>query len=360
MSGRRRLAVGGLVLLLVMALVGVFAVHSMLSPERFTRLLRDQARAVGLEMRLGVPARATLWPHLAVQLRGLRLIRDGHASAMLSAREVLLVVPWSSLLQGQAKMESLRVYDPRIDVAQIKPWLSSLDAGGEPGTPYLPAIGAGIEVAGGTVVSGNDLWLKSLRLTTGKLEPGQPFRLSMQALTADDQALVLELDATPGEEKDMVRLDPLQLHLAAGKSPALHLTGSLQWQGGLRVRGRMHGRLEAGEARYVTTIEWADPAAGSSTGPLNISLVGERGRVTMALDPADAVAWWQQFTSQPELALPPVYGMMHVDSLNLGGIHIGGLEIASTPPLPPDPDSAATPAVTASASEPAAAASTTP
>lgn len=349
---RRGRLIAGLVLLIVALCVagGVIWVHSMLSPARFTTLLRDQVQAAGLRMQLDGPARPTIWPHLAVRLNGLSLRRLGSDVHMLDARQTLLVVPWSSLLHGETRIEKLQISAPRIDVGQVRAWLAEYQQGNVANSRVsLPTIEAGLHVVDGTVLDGRSLLLKSLRVDTGRLKSGQAFQLDVQALDAADRPLVLQVETTPLQQTGAVQFKPLKLFLAAGAPPSLRLAGQMDWSGGLQLAGALDGTLKLAQDDYKTSISFQPPAPSADNDPaaddpeMHLVIDGKATHINLRMNPAQAWQWWQQISAGTDgsIPLPPVQGSMSADSLDVGGLHIEGLEVKSTVSAPASSSGAA-------------------
>lgn len=337
---RRGRLVTGIVLLVVAVclVVGVVWVRSMLSPQRFTDMLRDQVNAAGLRMQLDGPAQPTIWPHLAVRLNGLSLRRDGHDERMLTARQVFLVVPWSSLLHGETRIEKLQIMSPQIDLEQTQAWLGEYRQGkGQASQMELPTIEAGIHLEDGTVVNGNSLLLKSLSVDTGALKSGQSFQLNIQALDPENRPLVLQIDTTPEQTGSSVQFNPMQLYLSAGAPPSLQLSGQLQWQGGLAFAGALDGTLRLAQGDYKTSIKFLpdiDGDAGTPEKSMRVIVDGDGTQMDLVLNPAQVWQWWQQIsaTDAGTIPLPPVKGIVSTDTLDVGSLHIEGFRMQVTEP----------------------------
>ena len=345
--GRRVLAIVLLVVLLA-AIAGVVAVRSLLSPQRFTAMLRDQVNAMGLQMQLAAPASPSLWPHLAIRLNGLGLRRNGTHEPMLTADEAFLVVPWSGLLRGEARIEKLQIHAVQIDLGQVQPWLAGLDRDNAGSTAKLPTIEAGVHVDDATVLKGSTLLLRSLSLDTGTLRPGQNFSLAMQARDADNRPLELRIDSVPEQHGAVVSLDPLELYLAAGAPPSLRLKGHLRWSGGAQVTASMQGILALEHGDYTSRIETQRTSDGETR--LQLVVDGAATHMNLSLAPDDAWHWWQRISAQDgsTLALPPVLGSVRADELDLGAVKIRGLLIESGAPAAAGSSAAAAAASVAS------------
>lgn len=310
----------------------VVLVRVLLSPERFSGLLAREAAAVGLELRLPESASPTLWPKLAVRLRGPEIRRDGHAAVLASARELLLVVPWRSLLGGEARIETLEAQGLYLDLGEAQPWLE--DFASDDATeaePRLPSVDAGVRIGAGTVVRGNELLLKGLELETGRLAAGEPFSLSAAGLDAAERSLSLQLHAVPAEDASGIRLEPLRIHLAAGAPASLDLEGRLAWRGGTDLDGELAGPLALANESFRVQLAWEAvvPDAGRH---LHVTVDGEGTHLDLRLDPASVMAWWEEISAGGEsLPLPPASGEVDVERLELGSLRIEGLRLESLP-----------------------------
>lgn len=352
---RRRRLVTGIVLLIVVVcvVVGVVWVRSMLSPQRFTDMLREQVDAAGLRMQLDGPAEPTIWPHLAVRLNGLNLRRVGHDAPMLAAREVFLVVPWGSLLHGEVRIEKLQIMAPQIDLEQAKAWLGEYQQKNtEASQLALPTIDAGIHLEDGTVVSGHSLLLKSLSIDTGALKSGQAFQLNIQAMDPENRPLALQMETTPEQTGASVQFNPMKLYLSAGAPPSLRLSGQLQWHGGLDFAGALDGTLKLAQGDYSTSLKFLPGSNGDARTPeksMRVTVDGDGAQMDLVLNPAQAWQWWQQIsaTDAGTIPLPPVEGTISADKLDVGSLHIEGFRVQVTEP-----------GVTTSIGSPARAAST--
>lgn len=328
----RRLLAGVVAAVVLLALLAAaLAVRSLLSPERFTELVSERVQAAGLELRLDEPAKPTVWPHLAVQLRGLQLRRSGYGDTLLRAREVLLVVPWRSLLRGEARISALHVNSPVVDMDEIQAWLGGLGGGTDSGVPQLPRVDAGISVADGTVLRGNQLLLKALRVQMDRLEPERALTLHVAALDARDRPLDLRLDATPRQLAEAIELAPLELRLSAGSPPAVALGGALRWYGGSRLDGQLDGGLQLADGEFRAHIGWA-AGADADPAPLHVVLDGAESHLDLSMDPARVVRWWQAITAADgALPLPPVRGSVRVQKLDLGALKLEGVRVGNAP-----------------------------
>ncbi|MGB8716922.1 MAG: hypothetical protein WCD66_11265, partial [Rhodanobacteraceae bacterium] len=333
---RRGRVIAGVVVLVLAACIvaGVLWVRSMLSPQRFTAMLRDQVSGAGLQMQLDGPARPTIWPHLAVRLDGLSLRRLGSDEPMLAAQQVQLVVPWGSLLSGETRIETLEINAPRLDLGQARTWLAEYQSRTTSAAQFrLPSIDTGIHLVDGTVINGPTLLLKSMIVDTGKLQSGQPFHLHVQAMNPDNRPLVLKLETTPEQAGDSVRFKPLKLYLGAGAPPGLDLQGQLRWDGGMKLAGTLDGALHLARGDYQASLRFVADSGNAGKG-MRVTLDGNGTHLDLALDPAQTWQWWSQISAAQAgpLPLPPVHGTIATDKLDIGSLHIEGLRVESDEP----------------------------
>ena len=333
---RRGRLIAAVVLLVLAAgiVAGVLWVRSMLSPQRFTAMLRDQVNGAGLQMQLDGPARPTIWPHLAVRLDGLSLRRAGSDQAMLAARQVQLVVPWSSLLRGETRIETLQINAPRLDLQQARTWLTAYRSSTTSTEPFrLPSIETGIHLVDGTVINGSSLLLKSMSVDTGKLQSGQPFSVHIRATNPDNKPLELKLETTPEQVGEAVQLKPLKLYLSAGAPPALDLQGHLRWDGGMTLSGVLEGVLHLTRGDYQASLTFLADSGAAGKG-MRVTLEGNGTHLDLALDPAQTWQWWTRISADQAgpMPLPPVNGVISADKLDIGSLHIEGLRVKASEP----------------------------
>ena len=314
--------------LVVLAAALVLA-YVMLRPERFTRSLRESARGAGLELDLTAPAHPTLWPRPGVRLEGLQLFVQGQSNPLLVADSGRIVVPWRTVLGGDAAITTLELDAPRLDLGQLQRALANLPVGsGQP--PTLPRIDTGITIRNGALVRDNQLLLQDIDLHTGALTPRRPFTLDAQARSDRGQQGLLKLQFTPRTAADGgIVLDGLHLGIRSGKQAGAQLAGTARWSGGARLQLDLAGTMQAQPGRpYRVSVQSDAPAAGT----MHLKIDGPSGHADLHLSPPQLAGWWQSLvgTYRPgALAPPPLKGSIDADELDLGGIHVKGLQLHS-------------------------------
>ncbi len=325
------LAIAAFVVALVVA--AVIAAYLMLQPQRFTDLLRAQARKAGLSLALSVPAEPTLWPRPAVVLHGLTLSVDNRP--VLVAARVRLVVPWRTLLGGPPAITRLELDAPRVNLAQLGPVLAHLPQR-PAGPPLLPHVDAGIRVSHGSLVRGNQLLLGDIRLQTGRLTPGQVFRLRLAAHLADGQPVTLTLAMTPRILADAIAFDAI--HVTAGRSSDLRwvLDGRATWRGGSKLAMSLHGTLDHGRHHRYDTALTLIPATTDTPFLLRVKLDGPGLDADLRMPPSRLVAWWRTISADnapADIPLPPLEGSVSAKTITLGDTTIEGLQVTADTPV---------------------------
>jgi uncharacterized protein involved in outer membrane biogenesis len=314
--------------LVVLASALVLA-YVMLRPERFTRSLRASANEAGLELNLTAPAHPTLWPRPGVRLEGLQLFVQGQSNPLLVADGGRIVVPWRTVLGGDAAITTLELDAPRLDLGQLQRALANLPvASGQP--PTLPRIDTGITIRNGALVRDNRLLLQDIDLHTGALTPRRPFTLDAQAQWDSGKQGLLKLQFTPRTAADGgIVLDELRLGIRSGKQAGAQLQGTARWSGGERLQLNLAGTMQAQAGNpYRVSLQSDAPV----TGTLHMKIDGPSGRADMHLSPQHLSNWWQSLvgTYRPgALTPPPLKGSVDADELDMGDIHIKGLKLRS-------------------------------
>lgn len=353
------LAVAVLVALLLGA--GLF-VRSLLSPERFTAILQQAASDVGLVLKLDGAAEAVLFPSPAVEIHGARLHLPDEPLLMRADR-LRLVLPWRSLLGAAPAITRLEIEAPWVDLAQVRAWMAQLPPSQGDGPPTVPAIDAGMRIRDGRFVSGDELMLAGVALDTGSLRMGQPFTLDVAAASADAVPLQLHLSTVPLQNKNRLRLQNLTVTASSGDSSIgdsgsgdsrhLTLSGDMEWYGGSRVQGELTGQLTLAETNYALGLALAPQASGDLHW-LNVRVDSDTTHMALRMSPKQVAEWWQRIrdNDSAHLPLPPIAGTAAVQQLNVGALHIQGLQVQSSLPASP---SSSVPAATGSTPTPAAA-----
>lgn len=356
MSRRWRIVLittGSIVLAALLALA--IAVYLLLQPERFTAMLQAQARSVGLELNLASPARPTLFPRPALDLRGITLnAQDANVPILLAAHGTL-ALPWRTLFGGPTVISQLQIAAPRVDLDALQAWLAELPETENQGL-NIPRIDAGVSIRRGSVVRGNELLLRDVAMDAGSLVSGTPFHLSLSALTAAGTPLQLRLDATPRIAASTLQLDAVALHIAQQGRLVITLTGSAHWHGASDSSLDLRGKLDYADAgQYAVAVQLA-PAKTDEPAQLALKLDGPGNHADLKLAAPALLDWWRRLLSadDPKLALPPVSGRMQAARLDVGSVSVEGLDVVAGDDLPA---SASAAAAASSARPPPAAAS---
>lgn len=333
MQPRLRLSLIAVAVVLALLVLAAFLTARMLlKPARFTAMLQHYVSGVGLVLAVDGGAEPELWPRPAVRLQGLRLSIPGVGTPVLSASEARLVVPWRSLLGGPAAISQLRLQSPRVDLDQLRALLDRRSAQSSATAPTIPDIDAGVQIRDGRLLQGDAVLLRDIDLTTGTFADGQPFTLHWQAHTARDRVLDARLHTVPQQAAGTLTLGALQLQVASDDTATLQLDGHLDWHGGARLAGELHGPLVVADRHYRATLKLLPPAGGAPMRTL-FGLDGDATHVALDMAPTQLVQWWQGIVADTPtaLALPPLHGSVVTDKLDVGSIHVEGLRIDSEP-----------------------------
>jgi AsmA protein len=355
MSRRWRIvliACGGIVLVALLALA--IAVYLLLQPERFTAMLQAQARGVGLELNLASPARPTLFPRPALDLRGITLNAQDANVPILLAAHGSLALPWRTLFGGPTVISQLQIAAPRVDLDALQAWLAELPDTGNQGL-NIPRIDAGVSIRRGSVVRGNELLLRDVAMDAGSLVSGKPFHLSLSALTAAGTPLQLRLDATPRIAAGTLQLDAIALHIAQQGRLVITLAGNAHWRGASDNSLDLRGKLDYADAgQYAVALQLA-PARPDKPAQLALKLDGPGNHADLKLAAPAMLDWWRALLSadDPKLAVPPISGRMQVARLDVGSVSVEGLDVVAGNDVPASASSTA-PAAASSARPPPA------
>ena len=346
MSRRLRLIlliVGGFALAVVLA--AVIAVYLLLQPERFTRMLQTQARAAGLELNLASPASPTLFPRPALDLNGITLNAQGANVPILLAARGQLALPWHTLFGGPTVISQLQIESPRVDLDALQEWLSDLPAQPAGTPPNIPRIDTGVSISRGSLVRGNEVLLDNVSLEAGSLVSGQPFPLSLSAITAAGTPLQLRLSATPHIEGSTLQLDNITLHLSQANIMTVALTGSAHWHGAADAAATLAGKLDQADAGQYDISLTLTPANQASPLLLALKLDGPDNHADLRLPPLDLAHWWSQLGDEhaPQLTMPPISGHAEIAKMQTGSISIEGLTVQAGDEVPATAGTAADP-----------------
>ncbi|OOG59940.1 AsmA family protein [Rhodanobacter sp. C03] len=337
MSRRLRLillVLGGV--MLAVALAAIIAVYLLLQPERFTVMLQTQALDAGLELNLASPASPTLFPRPALELSGITLNAQGANAPILLASRGRLALPWQTLLGGPPVITRLEIDSPRVDLDALQDWLAALPTQPAGTPPNIPRIDTGVSISRGSVVRGDQLLLGNVALEAGSLISGQPFPLSMSAITAANTSLQLRLSATPRIEGNALQLDNIELHLSQGSAMTVALNGSAHWHGAADAAASLAGKLDQADAGQYDISLKLTPADQDNPLLLALKMDGPDNHADLHLPPLALAHWWSQLGDEhnPQLTVPPASGHAEIARLEVGGIHIEGLTLQAGDDVP--------------------------
>lgn len=328
------LVLGGFVL--AAALTVITAVYLLLQPERFTAMLQTQARNVGLELNLASPASPTLFPRPALVLSGITLNAQGGNAPILLASRGRLALPWQTLLGGPPVITQLEIDSPRVDLDALQGWLSALPVLPAGTPPNIPRIDTGISISRGSVVRGDQLLLGDVALEAGSLSSGQPFSVSMSAITSARTPLQLRLSATPRIQGNTLQLDRVELQMSQGSALTLALNGSAHWHGAADAAASLAGKLDHADGGQYDISLQLTPANQDNPLLLAVKLDGPDNHADLRLPPLELAHWWSQLGNKqgPQLAMPPVSGHAEIARLEAGDIGIEGLTLQAGDDVP--------------------------
>jgi AsmA protein len=337
MSRRLRLvllASGGFVLALLLA--ALIAVYLLLQPERFTRMLQSQAHAVGLELNLSSPASPTLLPRPALDLSGITLNAEGASAPILLAARGQLALPWRTVFGGPTVISQLQIDSPRVDLNALQDWLADLPEQPAGTPPNIPRIDTGVSISRGSVVRGDQLLLGNVSLRAGRLNSGQPFPLSLSAVTAAGTALQLRLSATPRINGNALQLDNVMLHLSQGDTLTLVMNGNAHWHGAADTAATLAGKLDRGDGTQHDISLVLTPAHQDKPLLLDLKMDGPDNHAELHLPPLVLAHWWSALGDEdnPQLSLPPGSGHLEIEKIEIGGVSVEGFSMQAGDDVP--------------------------
>lgn len=326
--------------LAIVALGLLVAVYLLLQPQRFTDLLRSSAHDAGLELNLNAPAEPTLWPQPALVLHGLTLSVQG--TPMLIAVRGRLVLPWRTLFGGPPAITRLELDAPRLDLDALRTALARLpqQAGS---APTLPRIDAGILISEGSLVRGQTLLLEDIRLETGVLAPGQVFTMQLSAQGAGGEPYAFLMSMTPRVTGHVLDFDSVRIVASSTPDSRAQLDGAAQWRGGADLSMNLHGQITHAPDRSYAMALQLQPASDATPFVLGLKLDGPELHADLSLPPLGLAAWWSEVAGDSDAAnlpLPPLDGRIDAANLDVGGVHIEGLQLRAGNALPAPASSA--------------------
>lgn len=316
------------------ALTVLIALYILLQPDRFTAMLKQQARRAGLQLTLSSPASPTLFPRPALELEGITLIaRDTGSPAtnmpILLAANGRLVLPWRTVFGGRVEISRMQISSPRVDLDALQAWLMRLPPQSASVPEQIPRIATGVRIRNGSIVENNSEWLNDVALDTGRLTPGQAFWVSLAAKETDGTPLQLNFSSVPRIDGGALKLDNIAIHAADSSATSLHLTGRARWMGAANASLHLQGKFRlAGDGDYDTTISLT-PATQDKPLLLHLQLLGSDNHIHLELPPLALAQWWNQLANPlgPKLSAPPGNGQIDMARLDIGKVHIEGLSI---------------------------------
>lgn len=145
----------------------------LLHPEQLVPLILDRVgEALALEITAGGSAEVLLRGEPQLVIRDLVAREPGNNTAILSAKRVLLALPWSSLRNGGKDLTIKRVEldAPQLDLPALQAWLAKRPPGEE---TQIPTLMDGLRIINGRI--DNDDWrIEDIDVRLPSLHPGQP------------------------------------------------------------------------------------------------------------------------------------------------------------------------------------------
>jgi AsmA protein len=159
---------------------------------------------------------------------------------------------------------------------------------------------------------------------------------------------------TPRMDRGVLALDAV--HVAASSPPRsqAQLDGTAQWRGGANLAMNLQGHLSQTPARDYTMALHLLPASGDSPFVLGLKLDGADLHADLQLQPLALAAWWSDVAgagSAGNLPLPPLDGHVEAAKLDVGGMHIEGLQLRAGSALPAAAGSVPAPAASTAAAQ---------
>jgi AsmA protein len=284
--------------LLVLLVVGLLLAAKFVDPNAFRgRLQQLVQQRTGRELQLQGDLKVAVFPWLAVEFGPATL---GNAPGfsrepMLAIRHARLGLKLWPLLHGRFEIGNVRLDGPalrlELDARGKGNWsdlLTSKPAAPEPaGSQSLPATVAGLAISDGSLVyadarAGATRRITGLQLSTGRIEPGEPFRLELQAVVQPDAQSRIDIGLAT-----RARLQAQRYELAAPQL-TLRLHGPRWPKDGLPVTLQLASLTADLDAQTLAAPGLQLRAAGATvTGELAGEHIVDAPRIRAALRLAD-------------------------------------------------------------------------
>lgn len=354
---RRRLGLALAAAGLLLVLLGLAASQWLLHPDNLARLLVGRvARDYGATLILGHDPALRLVPRLQLDLREVRLERDGRLLA--SVDELRVALPWSALWRGGLTVESLSLRRPVIAWPALRDLLGERDAPtpARSTVPRLPRVAVGLRVEDATLLSGDgdgDWRLDRVSLLTTPIADGEPFHVDAGVRIRGSQSRTVSMTARgrAGDGAEGIDLDDLVMRLVVSpdnlpldQGIPVDLSGFLRiGRDGVAaadIAGQLHGwpewlpnPLAFADDRPIAL--WLRRTAGESV--LVATLSQDERSLEARLLAADLAATVARIT-HPLDALTALRGRWSLDQAQLGAAQLEGitLEVVDTPEATPD------------------------
>ncbi len=303
--------------LLVLLIVGLLLIVLLVDPNAYRGRLQDVVRArTGRELTLQGDLDLAVFPWLAVEFGPATL---GNAPGfgkepMLAVRHARLGLKLWPLLHGRFEVDSARLDGPaarlEVDARGRDNWsdlLQSKAPAAETGPKALRGSIAGLVVEDGSLLyidrqAGTTQKIGKLELRTGRVEPGQPFSVELQAVAERDpkSQIELKLDTRARIEPEARRYEfdaptltlrlvgegwpkdglPVTMKftsvLADLEAQTLKLAGLDLQAAGARVQGELAGTQILDAPRITGPIRLADVAPRTLLGQLGVDAPATR------------------------------------------------------------------------------------
>jgi AsmA protein len=292
------IGVGTLVALL---LAGLLLIVLLVDPSTYRGRLQDMVRErTGRELVLQGDLKLSVFPWLAVEFGPATL---GNAPGfgkepMLAIRHARLGLAVWPLLHGRIEVGSARLDGPaarfEVDAQGRDNWSNLLQSRATPaeaGPKDFKGSIAGLVVEDGSLVyvdrqAGTTRKLGQLRLRTGRLAPGQPFRLELQAVAEPEPNSQIEVKLDSRARVELAR----QRYEFEAPSLSLRLLGASWPKAGLPVTMKFSSVVADLEAQTLKLAGLDLEAAGARVhGELAGTKILDAPRITGPITLADVV-----------------------------------------------------------------------